>query len=367
MSGAGLAVSPSECVGWPEVVASIRRTFRDHIPLYACAAAFCAATAAVVAAYHLPVPLEAASFFLGLVGKFLVLGVALAALGQLVSLIRAGSPERPLQAIARRLAAQSLSGDRAGNAVHSILALTPLMICFASMKSVIPQIRAFDWDRTFMAWDRVLGLGHLPWELLQPLLGHPAITAALNASYDAWFLIMFGSLFWQAFSAERSRTRMQYLLAFAFAWFIAGNVLATALSSAGPCFYGYLHPAANPYAAQMAYLHGVGAHWPVWSLQLQDMLWQSYQTGTGDVAGISAMPSMHVTSTVLIALLCTRVDRRLAVAAWIYTALIMLGSVHLAWHYGVNSIAGAGLAIIFWYGAGWVLHRTEPVPAARAA
>ena len=167
--------------------------FRDHIPLYACAVAFCAATAAIVVAYRLPVPMEAASFFLGMVGKFLVLGLALAALAQLVSLIRAGSPERPLPAIARRLTAQSLSGDRAGNAVHSILALTPLMICFASMKSVIPQIHAFTWDRTFAAWGRVLGFGHLPWELLQPVLGHPAVTAALNFSYDAWFLIMFGS------------------------------------------------------------------------------------------------------------------------------------------------------------------------------
>jgi len=355
MLGAGTAVAAAERTGLRDIAASIRRTFPDHVPLYVCTALFCAVTAAVIVVFRLPVPMDAATFFFEIIGKFLILGAGLAAMVQLIALIREDSAERPLPMIARRLRERILAGDRAGNMFHALVTLTPLMVCFASMKSVIPDIKPFSWDRTFMDWDRAIGFGHLPWQLLQPELGYPVVTAALNATYDAWFLIMFGSLFWQAFSCRRSRTRMQYLLAFAFSWFLAGNVMAAVFSSAGPCFYGHLHPGHDPYAAQMAYLHMVGQHWPMWSLQVQDLLWQSYATGSGVVSGISAMPSMHVTSTVLIALLCWRIDRRLGALLWLFAGLIVIGSIHLAWHYAVDSLAGIALAVIFWQAAGLIL------------
>lgn len=367
MSDAGIVVAETWQNGLRNIAASIKRTFEDHIPLYACAALFVAITSAVTFAYRLPVKMDTATFFFRMVGVFLIVGMGLASMSHLIALIREKSDERPLPAIARRLTAQILAGDRIGNTFHSVLALTPLMVCFASMKPFIPEIHPFSWDRTFMAWDRFIGFGRLPWQILQPDLGYPLITAALNMMYDAWFFIMFVSLFWQAFSAERSRMRMQYLLAFAFAWFIAGNVLATVFSSAGPCFYGYLYLGHDPYAAQMAYLHSVGQHWPIWSLGVQDTLWKSYVTGSGDVAGISAMPSMHVTSTALIALLCFRTHRVLGIAAWVFTALIVLGSIHLAWHYAVDSLAGIALAVAFWYAAGFVLHLYDASIAQRTA
>lgn len=366
MSGATVIAAGTERRGPRDLSASIRRTFPEHIPLYACTALFCAITAIVIMAYRLPVPIDAATYFFEIIGDFLILGAGLAAMMQLATLFREGSQERLLPAIAQRLMARSLAGDRGGNMFHSVIALTPLMVCFASMKSVIPEIHPFAWDQAFMTWDRLIGFGQLPWQLLQPALGHPAVTAALNGIYDSWFLIMFGSLFWQAFSAKRSRTRMQYLLAFAFSWFVAGNLLAAIFSSAGPCFYGHLHSGHDPYAAQMTYLREVNRHWPIWSLQIQDLLWQSYVTGSGAVSGISAMPSMHVTSTVLIAILCSRTHRLAGLAAWIYTALIVLGSVHLAWHYAVDSIMGAALAVTFWFAAGLLLRFGDAAAAQRA-
>ncbi|HET7334689.1 MAG TPA: phosphatase PAP2 family protein, partial [Rhizomicrobium sp.] len=201
---------------------------------------------------------------------------------------------------------------------------------------------------------RMIGFGTLPWQWLQPVLGYAPVTALLNVIYDCWFLIMFACLLWQAFAARSNETRMQFLLAFAFSWFIAGNVLATIFSSAGPCFYGYLHPGADPFGAQMAYLQNVNTQWPVWSLQIQDALWQSYVTGSGAVAGISAFPSMHVTIAVLLALLGTRTNRWLGIALWIFAGLIVIGSVHLAWHYAADSLAGIALAMLFWWSAGVV-------------
>jgi hypothetical protein len=256
---------------------SIRRTFVQHIPLYVCALVFGIATVAIVFAYHIPLPLEASTAFLELVPKFLVLGIALGAAHRLFVMMRTGSKERPLAEITRWLSSQFLANDRPGNVFHSLIALMPLMVSFAALKDEIPQINPFSWDQTFMHWDRILGFGILPWQILQPIVGYPIVTAALNATYDSWFLVMFGFLFWQAFSSRSTRLRMQFLLAFALEWFIGGNLLAAVLSSAGPCFYGHFF-SPDPYAAQLAYLHQANLSWPIWSVQIQGQLWQSYAT-----------------------------------------------------------------------------------------
>ena len=351
----------AQCAG------SIRRTFADHLPLYVCAVLFCIATAAIAAAYDIALPFEAAGFFLSLIPKFIVLGVALGMLGQLVLLARKGFPDGPARALGRWVAAMFLKGERPGNIFHTLLTFTPLMICFAALKEQIPRIHPFSWDATFAHWGRIIGFGHMPWELLQPVLGHPVITAGLNLVYESWFLMMFGALFLMAFAAKNSVVRMQFLLAFAFEWFIAGNVLAAVMSSAGPCFYGLLVHGSNPYAAQMAYLKAASTHWPIWSVWLQQALWMSYKTGAGDLMGISAMPSMHITSTALMAILAWRADRRLGLAMWIYTGLIVIGSIHLAWHYAADGIAGLALAFAFWWAAGWVLQGFALRPRANAA
>jgi hypothetical protein len=248
-----------------------------------------------------------------------------------------------------------MSEDRSGNVFHALVALTPLMVSFTAMKDQIPAIHSFAWDKTFMEWDRWLGMGRLPWEILQPWLGRAWITTSINFLYDAWFLVMFCVLFSQAFAARNNGLRKQFLLAFAFAWFIGGNVLAAVFSSAGPCFYGLLKLGPDPYAAQMAYLHATAAHWPVWSIGVQETLWKSYEDGHGAVSGISAMPSMHVTVAFLLAIWGWRASRWLGWSLSAFAALILVGSVHLAWHYAVDGIAGIALALVFWAIAGVIV------------
>lgn len=330
---------------------SIVRTFPAHRPLYVCSILFCAMTLALARLWHVPLPLDASLVFIETLPVFLMLGVGTAAAVQLLRLFRRGEDGSAVTKMLQWLYIRTIDGERPGNVFHSLVTLTPLMVSFSALKEKIPQIHPFAWDQTFVAWDRALFFGRLPWEILQPILGHPAITTAINFAYDFWFVVMFGALLWQAFAARGSMLRTQFLLAYAFAWFVGGNLLAVLFSSAGPCFYGHLF-AHDPYAAQMVYLRAVAAHWPVWSMHIQDLLWRSYADGSGAVAGISAMPSMHVTIAVLIALLGWRTDRRLGIALWAFAGIIILGSVHLAWHYAVDSLAGAGLAVLFWQMAG---------------
>jgi hypothetical protein len=58
-----------------------------------------------------------------------------------------------------------------------------------------------------------------------------------------------------------------------------------------------------------------------------------------------------------------RVNKWLGRALTVFAAIIVLGSVHLAWHYAVDAIAGMGLAFLFWGVAGALLRWQEGVTA----
>lgn len=348
--------------------ASIERTFRAHVPLYAAAVAFCGTTLVIAALYDIPLSLGPSRVFLNTIPLFLLIAVSLAALRRLVAMIRVEKPERPLAAMGAWLAALFVQADRPGKVFHAMVTFTPLMVTFAALKEAIPQINPFSWDWTFTAWDRALHFGALPWEILQPLLGHPPITAAIAFVYNFWLIVMFFCLFWQVFSNRDSELRLQFLLAFAFTWFIGGNILAVLFSSAGPCFYGGLGYTPDVYAGQMEYLRKTAETWPVWSVNVQNLLWNSHVTGSGEIAGISAMPSIHVTSSAIMMFLGWRTGRLAGIALTLFAAAILIGSVHLAWHYAVDGYAGILLATLFWVAAGTIARRAaDPARPAAAA
>ena len=103
----------------------------------------------------------------------------------------------------------------------------------------------------------------------------------------------------------------------------------------------------------MGWLAAASADYPIWSLGIMDALWKAYETGDGVVNGISAMPSMHVGTSVLFALLGFASGKRWV--GWLlagFAALIMIGSVHLGWHYAIDGYAGALVAVFGWWAAG---------------
>ena len=97
----------------------------------------------------------------------------------------------------------------------------------------------------------------------------------------------------------------------------------------------------------MAHLNNVSEISPVWALQVQEDLWAGYMND-GVLAGISAMPSMHVATAVLMALYAWTHARWAGFVMAVFAILIMLGSVHLGWHYAVDGYVGALIAWIAW-------------------
>ena len=127
---------------------------------------------------------------------------------------------------------------------------------------------------------------------------------------------------------------------------VGGNLLALLFSSAGPVYYERLGLGSD-FEPLMEHLRALNEISPVWALGVQEGLWDGHMTD-GRLAGISAMPSMHVATTVLIALYASTHARWAAWATWLFAALIMIGSVHLGWHYAVDGYFGAIIAWVAW-------------------
>jgi hypothetical protein len=242
-----------------------------------------------------------------------------------------------------------LNRERVLFALPALLLLALFAGSFTELKAAVPLIQPFALDRRLAELDLALHGGTAPWAWLQVVFGHPLLTAALNLAYHLWFFIMFGLTYWLVFSSERPALRMQFLFSFVLSWALLGNLMAVLLSSAGPCYYGYVLDGPNPYAAQMHYLYQADREVPLLALRVQELLWQDYRHSS-NVSGmaISAMPSMHVASSVLMALAGWRLNRAAGTALTLFALLILAGSVHLGWHYAVDGYAGAIGAALLW-------------------
>jgi len=290
----------------------------------------------------------------------LAMGLVFALCGYTIYVMLFKRPEHLVRYLKEQLAAY-LTRERLLFSAP-VLGMMPLFAAsFTVLKAAVPMAQPYAWDARMAAADAWLHGGTQPWELLQPVFGHPVMTAILNFNYHLWFFIVLATVYWLAFNLERRQLRMQFMLSFVLSWSLLGNVMAMLFSSVGPCYYGFLVPGADPFAGLMHYLRDADKVIPVMALQVQDTLWQDYATHSGTNAlSISAMPSMHVASSVLLALLGWRLHRAAGIALTVFALLIQAGSVHLGWHYAIDGYAGAVGAIVIWTLCGKLAQRSVP-------
>lgn len=242
-----------------------------------------------------------------------------------------------------------LNPTRWAKAVPAIGVMMLGFMAFTEMKSVIPLLNPYGWDVAFMELDRFLHFGQDPWQLLQPLFGSNAPTLILNFIYNLWFFIMFGFWLTAGWTKKDMRWERQFLLSFIWCWIIGGTVLATLLSSMGPAFYDLVNADINPYTAQMAFLSDVNESHEVLALGAQDMLRAGYlNPSNGGLSGISAMPSLHNATSTLFMLAAYRIHKGFGHVMLAFLICIMIGSVHLAWHYAVDAYLGIFIALVIW-------------------
>jgi hypothetical protein len=328
---------------------------RLHLPLHLIAAVTW--IAGLLLAWRFSIP---ADFFqiiaaLRVLATLLVLFMLVAALATVVKCAVKTRPESLTCEVAAMLRRRFLSPRVTINLVNVIVAMALFHHGYLQIKRAIPFLNPFAWDKAFAELDRIVHFGYQPFELLASVLPMPFATFIIANVYISWFMVMLGC--WVAFGAllTNDALRVRFILAFMLTWLLGSGVLGTVFSSVGPCFYERFLGDPGPYQPLMNSLAAANAQWHISAFAIQEVLWQSYVTGGGKVGGISAMPSMHVASAVLFALVGMRVDGRLGWLLWAYAFVIFLGSVHLAWHYAIDGYAGAGLALLFWVLAGYIV------------
>ena len=204
-------------------------------------------------------------------------------------------PRRPISFVASELSHRFFSIERCCGALLAFTLLFFHATAFSFFKCLIPDIRPFAWDGWLASCDANLHFGSQPWELLQRLFGFPWFTRSIDFCYVLWAVVVPLGMIWFAIGQCGSRLRMQVLLTNVLAWFLLGNVVATALSSAGPCYYHHVVGSADPFSPLMQYLTGIDHQFHSYAPGIQAWLWEGLTVRNTPLGyGISAMPSMHV-------------------------------------------------------------------------
>lgn len=286
-------------------------------------------------------------------------------LARVVQMLLHERPASPVRALIGDLKSLLRTPARLVNAVPVVVAVFLCNKAMLDIKMNIPAVHPFSWDEALMQLDRQLHGGVDPWLLLQPLLGYAPVTLVINLAYNFWFLVLFGMWVYLAFRPTFQALRLQFFVAYTIAWVFGGALLALLFSSAGPVYYGLIGLSPDPFAPLLNYLHTTDETIPIWALDAQQLLWDGYTGERKVFLGISAFPSMHNAMTMLFVLVGWRIDRRLGAWLTVYAASVLLGSVHLAWHYAVDSYAGLLVGALSWWIAGRLVQWNMGLPQVR--
>lgn len=217
------------------------------------------------------------------------------------------------------------------------------------LKVMLPIAVGFWADPLLADTERML-LGQDAWIITHALFD--GANSWIDRLYVTWMpvkLIALIIVILAPLSATRARALLSYFLVMA-----TGSLSQYLLPSGGPIFYERL---------------GLGTQFdelPIapWVATARDYLWADYlQPHSAIGAGISAMPSMHVAIALWVALVLRSYSRRLQWLGWAWFAAIFVGSIHLGWHYALDSIAASAIAVISFLLAGKLINRPNQAPA----
>lgn len=244
-----------------------------------------------------------------------------------------------------------------------IITLIALAISiYTDIKIDIPKNISYYLDPFLVKIDRITHFGIDPWRITHSIFSSPTSTAIINLFYNLWFFVSWVFLITFCCLYKNHGLRERTVISFFLCWSINGSIAATLFASVGPCFYDLFYQGSNEFVDLMTILKQQNialaekeGFFKIWALSTQNMLWEGFSVESGNFGeGISAMPSMHVSMATLMALATYSINKWLGAVLWVYMVIIMIGSVHLGWHYALDGYVGAIMTTGIWYAVKWV-------------
>ena len=201
-----------------------------------------------------------------------------------------------------------------------------------------------------MKLDYALHFGVHPWEIFSFILYNNRTIQIVDYLYMIWFPVLLLMCLWMAWSSKR-QLRLQFFLTAGLIWILLGTVMAILFSSAGPCYFSYVVDSPNPYKPLMDQLIKIHESMPLFAVNNQLGLWESYQNRIWlPIGGISAMPSVF-------ALTAWNLNRWVGVVFIAYTIVVQVGAVILGWHYAVDGYVSIILTLLLWKAVGLLIDK----------
>lgn len=278
--------------------------------------------------------------------------------------------QSPLDDLRPMLARRFSSRECTAAAIGPIILMPVILGAYGTLKQIMPLVRPFNWDGTIAYAGMMMLGGTRAWHFTHAIFGGPYPTMVLDRIYTLWVPLLFVAvLFFSLFVQPRLRAR--FFLSFGAAWLILGLGAAFLLSSAGPCYLPKLGgPGSADFAELMKRLQAINdAGYPLGALDWQQKLWDAQMTRHyGFGMGISAMPSMHNAIAFLYVLAAFRARLWVRLAAWLFAVTILIGSIHLGWHYLADGLfAWVSMALIWWGAGAFLQAGANSVEAATVA
>jgi hypothetical protein len=244
-------------------------------------------------------------------------------------------PSRVLLAQVRR---ERWTWRRGAIVATALVSFYASYFAYRNLKSVVPLLRPNElFDRQLGDWDRVLFGGNDPAALLHTLLGTGFANHVLSGAYLLLFVFIPVTLAAALVFSPNLQAGLFYASAQSLNWLL-GAASYFLLPSLGPIY-------ADP---------GVFANLPVSDAsKLQTLLLDQriaflHDPSVTTAQSIAAFASLHVSIffTGALAAHILGLSRRLQIAAWALVILTTTSTIYLGWHYVVDDIGGAILAVM---------------------
>lgn len=223
-----------------------------------------------------------------------------------------------------------------------------LLVVFTSyttLKFMIPNIVPFYADSWAADLDAWLHLGDA-WHIAHAIWPDSWSGFIFLCYNYTWFFYWFGTPMFTVLWLSPEKVR-RYLWSMILTFLVCGTLLAYAFSSVGPVFYADVlgDGRYDALTARLGQLDGMDK-----VLGYAAYLYASYE-GQQAVfgTGISAIPSMHVAVVTLNGWLFTSLNRWAGLVAWLFAAIILLGSVYTGWHYAIDGYLSFLAVTAIWF------------------